>query len=305
MKSITLAIVFFATSMFYSCNSDKQSDMKLREGHGSGGGDGAAPPDQDAAATESEAMSKFESPQQASANLTSQSGQDPVVVKGEVSKKKIIKDGNMSVQTEDIAASKKTLDDLVKSLNGYYEREDLQNNDQRTTYDLKIRVPSANFEKLISGIENGKDEITGKSIQARDVTEEYVDIETRLASKRNYLKRYLELLSKANTVKDILAIEENIRVLQEEIESQEGRLKLLNDQIGFSTLEVNLFRVKEFVYKPQPKDNFSERIKKSLSGGWTAVTEVVLAMVSLWPFLLIGGGVLYLVRRSRKNHRKD
>jgi hypothetical protein len=218
-------------------------------------------------------------------------------------KKKIIKDGNISVKSNDINASKKSIDDIIKKLNGYYEREDLQNYDRTISYDLKIRVPANNFERLISSIENGKDEMKSKSIQARDVTEEYVDIETRLTNKREYLKRYKALLSKASTVKDILEIEENIRTLQEEIESKEGRLKYLNDQVAFSTLELNLFKEKEFVYKPQPQDKFSERVKKSLSNGWTSVIDFVLWAITIWPFYILTLVLLLIARRIIKNRK--
>ena len=225
--------------------------------------------------------------------------------KSTVSKKKIIKDGYISVKTNDINVSKKGIDKLLKTLNAYYESEDLQNNDQTISYDLKIRVPADNFENLISSIENGKDEIKSKSIQARDITEEYVDIETRLTNKREYLKRYKELLTKAATVKDIIAIEENIRTLQEEIESKEGRLKFLSDQVSFSTLNINIYHDKVFVYKPEPQDKFSERIKKSMSNGWTSIVGFVLWVISIWPFLFLVFAGNFVIKRILKKRKSS
>jgi hypothetical protein len=236
---------------------------------------------------------------------TDEKSPEPEIIKPVVIAKKIIKDGTVSVKTNDIAVSKKNIDELLKKLNAYYETEDLQNNDQMTSYDLKIRVPADNFEKLISSIENGNDELTSKSIQARDVTEEFVDITTRLANKREYLKRYKELLSRASTVKDILAIEESIRVIQEEIESREGRLKYLTDQVSFSTLNLNLYKEKEYIYKPQPQDKFSERIKNSVSEGWTSIVEFLLWIFSIWPFIILVTGIIYIVRRIRRKRKNQ
>ena len=217
-----------------------------------------------------------------------------------VNKKKIIKDGNISVKTNDITFGKKNIDELLKNLNAYYEAEDLQNNDQLISYNLKVRVPAENFEKLISGLENSNGEVKSKNIQARDVTEEFVDIETRLKNKREYLKRYMALLAKAYTVKDILTIEENIRTLEEEIESKEGRLKYLNDQVSFSTLNINLYQEKEFIYKAEQEDKFSERVKKALSNGWTGAMDIVLWSISVWPLIVGIIGIVVLVRRVRK-----
>lgn len=216
--------------------------------------------------------------------------------------KKIIKDGSITVKTDNINTSKKGIDDLLKKLQAYYETEDLQNNDEAISYNLKIRVPSANFEKLISTLENGNDEIQSKNIQARDVTEEFVDIETRLANKRDYLKRYKELLSRAQTVKDILTVEENIRNLQEEIESKEGRLKYLSDQVALSTLNIHLFKEKESTGKYQ--DSFLGRTKTSFKNGWASIVDLVLWAIGIWPYLITATVAFFITRRiikTRKN----
>ncbi len=222
-----------------------------------------------------------------------------------INKKKIIKDGNISIKTNDIIISKASIDELIKKYNGYYENEDLQNNDQQISYNLRVRVPSENFEKILSVIENGKEEVTNKNIQARDVTEEFYDIETRLVSKREYLSRYKALLAKASTVKDILAIEENIRVLQEEIESTVGRLKYLSDQVSYSTLNVNLYKEKEFVYKPQSQDKFSERVKKSLSSGWNSIVSFVLWIITIWPLILVLILSILVIRGWKRNRKVE
>lgn len=299
MKAKFLVIIFTTLTFLFSCNSKQEK----QQGYGQGSGDAVTTMEEPPALEES---IKFTPPTIAADEEVVEpdnSRNETLGDKSTVSKKKIIKDGNISVKTNDIIASKKGIDDLLKKLNAYYESEDLQNNDQTISYDLKIRVPADNFEKLISSIENGKDEIKSKSIQARDVTEEYVDIETRLTNKREYLKRYKDLLSKASTVKDILAIEENIRTLQEEIESKEGRLKYLSDQVSFSTLDINLYKEKEFIYKPQPKDKFSERVKKSLSNGWTSVVDFVLWTITIWPYIILTLVSYFIVRRVIKKRK--
>lgn len=227
--------------------------------------------------------------------------------KATVNKKKIIKDGSITTKAKDITASKKGIDETIKKLNAYYEVEELDNNDLSVSYNLKIRVPSLNFEKLISAIESGTDEITNKSIQARDVTEEFMDIETRLSNKREYLKKYRELLSKAAKVDDILAIEENIRVLQEEIESSEGRLKYLSDQVAYSTLNLTLYKEKAFVYKAPEQDKFSERVKKSLGSGWNSVVNFALWLITVWPFtivfILLWVVIKWIIKRRRNKQQ--
>ena len=214
--------------------------------------------------------------------------------------KKIIKNGSLSIKSTQIYSSKKNLDIQLKKYQAYYESEVLSNESDKISYTLKIRIPSSNFEQFVLGVENGKEEIISKSIQADDVTEEFVDIETRLKNKRNFLKRYNELLTKANTIKDILAIEENIRILQEEIESKEGRLKYLSHQVGFSTLEINLFQQKDFVFKPEQQDSFFERVKNSISKGWFFIIDVLIFILRLWPFAFLAGLIFFIIKKSSK-----
>ena len=100
----------------------------------------------------------------------------------------------------------------------------------------------------------------------------------------------------------MLAIEENIRTLQEEIESKEGRLKYLNDQVNYSTLDINIFKTKEFVYKPDQQDNFLERVKKSMSSGWNSFVDFFIFLLKIWPLYILAIIIFSLIRlyKSKK-----
>jgi hypothetical protein len=294
-----LIIVFILSSVLFACNNAKapETEANLKTFKSAEPADRlmAAP-----AAIEASAAPMAPSPNATGEPIPSQPQTAPSTVQ-----KKIIKDGTMRIKTDDMPASKKRFDALLKSLNAYYELEDLQNNDAEIRYELKIRLPAENFEKLISGIESGGDEITNKNIQARDVTEEYIDIATRLENKRAYMKRYQELLSKAQKIEDILAIDENIRTLQEEIESSEGRLKYLNDQVAFSTLNVTLFKTKDFIYRPQEQDKFTERIKSAFSNGWSTLVNLVVGLFGIWPWLILLFVIYRIVRKMVKNRNNQ
>ena len=70
-----------------------------------------------------------------------------------------------------------------------------------------------------------------KNVSVQDVTEEYLDIEARLKTKKEVEARYIEILkSKTKTVEDVLKAEEQIRIIREEIEAREGRLNYLKNQ---------------------------------------------------------------------------
>ncbi len=218
--------------------------------------------------------------------------------------KKIIKDGSVSIKVTAIEIAKRRLDSVLKKFDAYYEEEEFQNNDQRTSYNLKVRVPSKNFESFLSVAEKGEGQVTYKSINTRDVTEEYTDTEVRMNSKKTFRTRYNELLSKAGKVTDILEIEENLRVLQEEIESNEGHLKYLDDQVLYSTLDIYLFLPKEQVEPEKKEETFGQMIKSSLNNGWSSVIGLMLWIVKQWPWLIVLLILAFIIRRYLKRRKK-
>ena len=81
-----------------------------------------------------------------------------------------------------------------------------------------IRIPSDAFESFIEALVQIEAEIEYQNISSKDVSEEFIDLETRLKNKHSYLLRYRELLGEAKNVQDILEVEEKIRLITEEIE---------------------------------------------------------------------------------------
>lgn len=218
--------------------------------------------------------------------------------------KKIIKDGSLSIKVKTIEEAKKRMDATLKTYNAYYENESFINGDVRLSYNLKIRVPAKQFESFLKASENGLGEIIHKNISARDVTEDYMDVETRLNSKRLFRNRYNQLLEKATKIDDIMAIEENIRALQEEIESQEGHLKFIDDQVNYSTLEINLFTDKVISKTPEVEETFFHRLKDSIANGWNTLVSSILWGFTQWPWVLVISAFVVCVKIILKRRKK-
>ncbi|MCC8145896.1 MAG: DUF4349 domain-containing protein [Bacteroidales bacterium] len=217
----------------------------------------------------------------------------------DVTEKKIIKDGEIIVTVKQLEKSKLRIDSLLKKYNGYYAREKLNNTDWSSSYSLQIRVPGSNFEKLVKDIEAGEGKIDHKALETRDVTEQYVDLETRLDNKRSYLERYKEILKQAKSIKEILEVEEIIRKMEEEIESTTGRIRYLKDQVAYSSLDLTITTEKDYKYLPDKRPGFFERLKQSLSNGWFGFVDFLLVILKIWPFWIIIGLGIYFWRRWR------
>lgn len=215
--------------------------------------------------------------------------------------KKIIRTGNISIESKDVKASKKTLDGLLKNVQGYYESETVNNAKAYTSFDLVVRVPSNKLDELLANLENGTDKITEKNLRAEDVSAQYYDTESRLKSKRAYLERYQQMVSSAKSVKDLLEIQEQIRMLQEEIDASEGVLRNLSGQVNYSTLTIHLFE--ENANLPMGSNSFWTRVKDSFAFGWDLIENLTIGIIGLWPLLIVAVLVVYVIRSIRRRKR--
>lgn len=240
--------------------------------------------------------------------MTRQAGNNPTIPLPEVNnvetnKKKIIKDGRIVVEVSNLKKAKQQTDSLLKIYDAYYANESYNDGYNELSYELTIRVPSVNFESLIANIEMGSGKLSSKEIVARDVTDQFIDLESRLESKLKYLERYRVLLKSAKTVKDILEIEEKIRGIEEEIESTQGRLKYLSDQVGYSTLRLRLNEEKDIQLSATKQARFALRFKHAISNGWSGFVDFFIGIIHLWPFAVVIGILYPFVLRFRKRRK--
>lgn len=219
------------------------------------------------------------------------------IIKPQTHEKKTIKDGKMGLMSDSVELVQAAISQEVTKLGGYVAMERLSHETSRKSLEITIRIPSKDFENLLKRIESGKCIIIYKTINVRDVTEEFIDIESRLQTKRKFADKYQELLKKANAVKDILEVEENLRTLQEEIESAEGKLKYIEDQVDFSTLEISVQQVNEI---PDYKHGFGSDIWDSIKTGWQILVIIFLFIIKIWPIIILYFLAWLGIKRFRK-----
>ena len=138
--------------------------------------------------------------------------------KNETVTRKIIKEGSINFRTADVNRTKALIVQTVQELDGYISKDNVyDDDDEQVKHSLTIRVPADKFDVLLSTISASIDRIEYKSIDVLDVTEEFVDVESRVKTKKELQARYKELLSKATKVEEMLQIERELGELQTEI----------------------------------------------------------------------------------------
>ena len=208
--------------------------------------------------------------------------------------RKLIKTGNISFETKDLDATRKVIVDLVNQNNGYVASDNQYKSNDRVSVTVSIRIPADKFDLILDEIAKGVEKFESKNIRISDVTEQFLDIEARLKTKKTLEKKYLEILKKARTVREILDVERELGKLRSDIESTEGRLKYLQNQVSFSTLSITFFN-----QISASETSFIGKISKAFKTGFENVKDFFLYMINIWPFIIILFLLFFYLRKRR------
>jgi len=217
---------------------------------------------------------------------------------------KLIRTADLRFQVKNLDKSSDVIDQLTKEFGAYISSANMSTANAEANNTLMIRVPNGNFDGLLKAVCKESIYMQRKNVSTQDVTEEYVDIEARLKTKKEVEARYIEILkNKAKTVEDVLKAEEQIRLIREEIEAREGRLNYLKNQVSYSTISVQLYEQIEYHEDPiEVTNSFGNKASSGFDQGWTVIQNIVIGLITIWPLLLIGVIVFIIIRKKmRKN----
>ena len=111
---------------------------------------------------------------------------------------KIKKTAYLSITVDDYKKARTEIEKIVKSGNAYIGSEDEQNSAYSISNNMVIRVINKEFDSMINNLVAVASNVNSKSVNAEDVTAQFVDIQSRLKSKKEIEKRYLDILQKAS-----------------------------------------------------------------------------------------------------------
>lgn len=151
---------------------------------------------------------------------------------------------NLSLSVRSIEHTLPRVITLVEQQQGFIENESSYNEDSMR---LTVRIPMPRFKQVLSELEQ-LGSVTYKNLSVEDVTENYVDIKARLKNKLVLRDRLQALLERAEKVGEVLELERELSRVQADIDSMEGRLKLLEGQAQYASLQLRLER--KVIYGP-------------------------------------------------------
>lgn len=211
----------------------------------------------------------------------------------------IIRTANLRFESQEPTEAHAKIIGLVNKYEGIVQNDNSGKRYNELYRTFTVRIPSENFTPFLEGVAEGVDYFDQRTVSSKDVTEEFVDLQARLKAKRELENRYIEILQKAQNVKEILEIERELSNIREEIEAKQGRLEYLKSRVAMSTVTIEVYKVTS---ETGVTESYGQKMKNALAGGWDGISIFFLGLLYIWPLFIVGA-ILFLVIRwlVRKN----
>lgn len=206
--------------------------------------------------------------------------------------RKIIRNANLKLETESPEEVQRKISSIADGKKGFVITSTQKNSGVkskgRNWVSMKIRIPADKFQESLDEIRKTADRVVSETVSGQDVTEEFVDIEARLKTKKALETRFLEIMKSAKNVSEALNVERQLAGVRTEIERIEGRKRFLQSQTSLSTITIELRTPAAF---SASSSGFFYELRQAFSDGFEAALTFILYLVriliAILPFLLL------------------
>jgi hypothetical protein len=195
--------------------------------------------------------------------------------------RKITRTANLELTVDNVLDSVQAIQSIATSAGGFVSssnlavtRRDDDGGVQRAT--MKIRVPAAAYSDVLDQLRGVANEVLGLNEEATEVTEEYTDLQSRLRNLETTEQRYLDLLNRAETIPDILSLEDRLNDVRGQVEQAQGRINVLNDLTDLATISITLLPPSAV-----PGEDGKGWVEDAWDTSWDASKEVLVVVGSI------------------------
>ncbi|RPH39754.1 MAG: DUF4349 domain-containing protein [Burkholderiales bacterium] len=188
----------------------------------------------------------------------------------------VIKTANMALVVEDVNSSLMQITNLAKANGGYVVGSDIQENNNRLYANVSFRVDASKFDATMQALQELAVDVKSVSTSGQDVTEEYVDLDSKLGNLEASEAQLLKLMEKAGTVEEILKVQQQLVSTRENIEVIKGRMQYLEQSSALSyiyaSLEQSKLAVEFFANTTTIQEGEKAQFQPTVSGGFSPYT---------------------------------
>ncbi|WP_035712513.1 DUF4349 domain-containing protein [Salibacterium aidingense] len=228
----------------------------------------------------------------------------------DASDRMVIKTGNLSIEVENFHEAEQRIETQVEDTGGYIVESDMQvSAGGERSGSLSVRIPQENFSPFMNGLESDSIRVQERSTQGEDVTEEYVDLESRLSSKETQEERLTSFMEEAGNTDALLQISEDLSAVQEEIEQLKGQMNYLENHVAYSTVDIQIQESTGSTLQSGESLNTWEKAQnlftRTLNGIVRAASGIAVFLIGLSPvlvpLLLLAAGSAFFYRKRKRN----
>jgi len=217
--------------------------------------------------------------------------------------RKLIRTISIEAETEDLTALTDSLTARIVSLGGYVEAKNLYNGSAYSGYirrnlSMSVRIPAEKADEFVAQVGENSN-IVSSTENIDDVTLQYVDTESHVKALETEQDRLLSLLEQAETLEDILKLEERLTSVRYELERYASQLRTLDNQVTYATIHLSITEVTEYTPVIQEEPTIWERIstgfRRTIRNIREDVEDFLVWLVVNSPYLLLWAFIAVLV----------
>ncbi len=230
--------------------------------------------------------------------------------------RKLIQTVDMTVETENLDTVLQQIDSRIAELGGYVENSNIQNGSAYSgrryrSATITVRIPAKDVNSFVDRVGEISNIVSSRQT-VEDVTLSYVATESRMKALQTEESRLLELLSKAETLDDLLTVEKRLTQVRTELEQVTSALRVFDNQVNYATIHLSITEVTEYTPVEEPEtvwERIGAGFKKSLNGVGNFFKEVFVFLVVSSPYMalmaVIGLSILFIIRSSIRRKRRN
>ncbi|MFK4065581.1 DUF4349 domain-containing protein [Streptomyces sp. NPDC029674] len=215
----------------------------------------------------------------------------------------VIRTAKLTVRVKDVPEALDEARRITEDAGGVVGNENTSRDGEgRERSRVVLRVPQDEYADVLTALE-GTGKLIGRDAKAQDVTDQVVDVESRVKSQRASVARVRELMDRATKLSDVVTLEGELSTRQSDLEALLAQQASLKDRTSMATITVSLTESRE---KAAPEDDGDPSFGDALAGGWdafvTALRWVGVVLAAVLPFAAVAALLLVLwlrVVRSR------
>lgn len=231
---------------------------------------------------------------------------------------KIIYSADATVETLDFEATLAGLEDMIKNYGGWVESSSINGSNYTSSATLStarrsayytLRIPSAKFSELMSSLST-LGNVPYTHTYTENVTAQYYDTAARVQALETQEARLLDMMEKADTVEEIIIIDDKLTDVRYQIESLQSTLNNWDRRVSYSTVSLSINEVREYTPDSPAVDvSYGEQLLNSFKVGLRDVADFfadfLLWFVEALPALVVFAVIIVILFPVYKKLRKS